>query len=266
MIIGFWSEQAGRGYSTYNMLATAISLSSKIRNNVALMQGKRDYNRIEYAFVPYEENDILKEDYGYYNYKGMDTVINKMEAGILDEANYMNELIRIQKSNLYYLRSGISVDTDGVYGRFSKIFDNYMRFLKVSNIVNFIELSSGFEEINEERLKVFDALVVNISQDGKGLKKILANEWIKDNAFFVVGCYDSDSEYNLNNLQRKYSLNNERLGMLPYSIKFRDAVCSGRCVEFYDRHKEDKREDGEYELIKCMNNISDMLIKGCGIH
>lgn len=265
MIIGFWSEGAGRGSVTYNMLASAMGLSSKIRNNVVLMQGKKDYNRIEYAFTPYDGEGMLKEDYGYYSYGGMDAVINKLATGSLDENSYTKELVRINKSNLYYLRTGASVGNEGFYKHITNAFEEYIRFLKASNSINFIELASGFEGISGESLKIFDVFVVNLSQDGKELRSVLNNRWIKDNAVFIVGSYDSESEYNINNLQREYSLPSDRVGILPYSIKFRDAVCAGKCIEFFDRHKEDKREDSEYELIKNINCISDILLKRCGI-
>lgn len=265
MIIGFWSEQAGRGSATYNMLASAMGFSTRTRNNVVLMQGKKDYNRIEYAFTPYEGDGILKEDYGYYNYGGMDAVINKLATGNLDENSYIKELVRINKSNLYYLRTGASVGNDGFYRHITNAYEKYIRFLKESNSINFIELASGFEGISGEYLNMFDVFVVNISQDGKELRNILGNSWLKDNAVFIVGSYDSESEYNISNIQREHSITSDRIGILPYSIKFRDAVCAGKCIEFFDRHRDDKREDSEYELIKNINYISDMLLKRCEI-
>ena len=79
MIIGFWSEKPGKGSVTYNLLASGLAISERCKSDVVLIQGKVDYNRLEYAFMPYAEENILKEDYGYYSYGGMDVILNKLE-------------------------------------------------------------------------------------------------------------------------------------------------------------------------------------------
>ena len=133
MIIGFWSEKPGRGSSTYNMIAAGLGVSEKCDKRVILMQGKHDYNRIEYAFTPYDDESVMKEDYGYYNYGGMDSIINKLENDILTEKEFNKEIIAIRNTNLCYILSGKGRNNPEFQGRFIKCYDKYIEFLKNSS-------------------------------------------------------------------------------------------------------------------------------------
>ena len=126
MIIGFWSEKPGRGSSTYNMIAAGLGFSERCNKRVILMQGKHDYNRIEYAFTPYDDESVMKEDYGYYNYGGMDSIISKLENNILTEKEFNKEIIAIRNTNLCYILSGKGRNNTEFQSRFLKCYDKYI--------------------------------------------------------------------------------------------------------------------------------------------
>lgn len=265
MIIGFWSEKPGRGSATYNMIAAGLGVSKKCNRRVILMQGKKDYNRIEYAFTPYDDESLLKEDYGYYNYGGIDSIISKIENGILTEKEFNKEIIPIKNSNLCYLLSSRNRQGGEFSAKFKQCYDNYIVFLKKLNDICMIELDNELSYIDDEKFDKLNILVVNLPQDIKSLHRVIGNTKIMNKAIFLVGNYDINSEYNISNIRRKYGIDENRICAVPYSVKFRDSVCSGRCHEFYERHMDQRRDDSEYEFIQSINKLAGIIVERCMI-
>ncbi len=265
MIIGFWSEKPGRGSSTYNMIAAGLGLSSMCRKKIVFMQGKMDYNRIEYAFTPYDDESMFKEDYGYYNYGGIDSVISKIENGLLNEKEFNQEIIRIRKTNLFYIPSSRMNGDDNFEKKFMNIFDKYADFLKAINDINMIELNNNLEYLSDEKVDKMDLLVINLPQDIKSLHGIIGRRKIMEKALFIVGNYDVNSENNIGNIRRKYGIEEKSICAVPYNVKFKDAVCGGRCQEYFERHSELRKNDSEYEFMKYVDNVSRLIMKRCMI-
>lgn len=263
MIIGFWSEQPGNGSVTYNMLASGISMSMNYKKNVILMQAKTDYNRLDYAFVPYLGESVFKEDYGYYNFGGIDSVLNRMENGVYNSSILYDEIVRVNNSNLYYLPS-TRIGGELFDSRVSRTLLNYLEKMKQTEDIILVELCSGFEHISKELLNSFDVLTINISQDNKALEDIRNNNMIMEKSIFIIGRYDDCSQFNLRNISRKYGIYQENMGVIPYNIRFKDSVCQGKCMEFFERHFNVGKEDDEYMFMRCVKNTVEIIMKkGC---
>ncbi len=265
MIIGFWSEKAGRGSCTYNMLATGLAMAERSREKVVLMQGKKDYNRIEYAFIPYENNEFFKEDYGYYNYGGIDSVITKIENETMTSQELMKELIRVNKTNIFYLPSTREGDEKRFLQAFERIKLKYLEFFKSQKEIVLLELGSGYESINQEVEDRLDMLVINISQVDSSLEKILNRRELKTKTMILVGSYDDNSKFSVGNIRHKNNISETNIGAIPYNTRFRDAVCSGRSQEFYERHKNSEKNDSEYFFIQSIESAADSIMKICRI-
>lgn len=261
MIIGFWSEQPGKGSVTYNMIASGICMSMNYKNNVILMQAKADYNRLDYAFVPYSGESILKEDYGYYSFGGIDSVLNRMENGVYNNTFLYNEIVRVRNSNLYYLPSTRKGVGELFNSKISRIFSDYIDNMKKIEDIILVELCNGFGHISKEFLNSLDVLVVNISQDNKALEDIRNNNMIMEKSVFVIGRYDDSSQFNLRNISRKYGIHEEYMGVIPYNVKYKDSVCQGKCREFFERHFNGGREDEEYMFMRCVKSTTDIIMK-----
>lgn len=260
MIIGFWSEQSGKGAVTYNMIATGIGMSMKLNKNVILVQAKTDYNRLDYAFVPYSGENIMKEDYGYYNFAGIDSVLNRMENGFYDNELLYDELICVRNTNLYYLPSTRKGIGELFNSKITKMFSTYMDSIKNTKDIILVELCNGFEYITKEFLNNFDVLAINISQDNKALEDIRSNNMIMEKSIFVIGRYDEGSEFNLKNISRRYRIREDCIGVIPYNVRYKDSVCQGKCKEFFDRHFNTGKEDEEYIFMNYVKNTADIII------
>lgn len=263
MIIGFWSEKPGKGSVTYNMLASGLSISSKCRNNVILMQGKADYNRIDYAFVPYSEYNLMREDNGNYNAGGVDLILNKLENHVYSNRELQKEIVRVRDSNLYYLPSSRISCHELFDKRFSKVYETYLENMRSMKELIMLELSNGFRYVTKEVLVSLDLLIINISQDNKALEEIKNNRALMEKSLFIIGRYDDSSEFNMRNIGRRYGIDESALGAVPYSVRFKDAVCMGKSKEFFERHIHADRNDDEYIFMKYLNNTSEMILKRC---
>lgn len=265
MIIGFWSENPGKGSVTYNMLASGLFISTKYRNKVILMQGKADYNKIDYAFVPYSEDCVMKECGGYYNYGGIDLILDKLENNVYSNRELQNEIVRVRNSNLYYLPSSRISSHDVFNKRFSRVYDRYIENMRSMEELIMLELSNGFEYVSKEVLERLDLLVINISQDNKALEGIRDNRALMEKSFFIIGRYDDSSEFNIRNIGRRYGIDESALGAIPYSVRFKDAVCMGKSKEFFERHINADRNDEAYVFMRYLKNTSEMIMKKCNV-
>lgn len=263
MIIGFWSENPGKGSVTYNMLASGLFISSKYRNKVILMQGKADYNKIDYAFVPYSEESAMKECSGYYNYGGIDLILDKLENNEYSNRELRNEIVRVRNSNLYYLPSSRISSQDVFNKRFSRVYDRYIENMRSMEELIMLELSNGFEYVSKNVLERLDLLVINISQDNKALEGIRDSRSLMEKSFFIIGRYDDSSEFNIRNIGRRYGIDESALGAIPYSVRFKDAVCMGKSKEFFERHINANRNDEAYVFMRYLKNTSEMIMKKC---
>ena len=265
LIIGFWSEKSGKGAVTYNMIATGLCMAMNYKKDIILIQAKYDYNRLDYAFIPFSDSNMMKEDYGYYNYGGIDSVLSRMENGIYTNRYFNNEIIRVKNSNLYFLPSTRKGGSELFNTRLYKILEKYIDELKKIDAIILIELCNGFEYVSKELLNSLDLLVVNISQDNKAIEDIRNNNMIMEKSVFVIGRYDDCSEFNLKNISRRYGIEEQYIGVIPYNVKFKDSVCQGRCKEFFDRHFNTWKEDDNCIFIKCVRSVVDIIKKRCVI-
>lgn len=267
MTIGYWSEVPGKGAVTFNMIATALSMSAKCKERLILMQGKYDYNRIDYAFTPFMEDNMMREDYDYYNYGGMDNIINRLEHHVLSTGDIEKELIRVDDSNVYYLPATRQRIRELFDRRFMKVSGQYIRILNKfdEDTVILIELESGPENIAEDVLKALDVLVINISQGNNPVGRIGDNRAIMENSVFIVGRYDEASQFNVRNIYRKYHIDAERIGVVPYNIQLKDAMTLGKSREFFERNEGIGKENDNYIFMKYLDNTTDMIIKRCGL-
>lgn len=263
LIIGYWSKKAGRGYATYNMIASGMSVASKCKRNVVLIQGKNDYNRIEYAFSSYEEKGFVKEDYGYYNIGGVENVVRKLENGIFSIREYESEIVRVKDTNLYYIPVGECKGNDMLYKNFKESFCKLADFARSVEDIFFVELYNGTTGISREILENLDLLVINESQDSKDFGSF--EYGIEDKIVYLVGGYDMNSCISLDDIRRKYRIKKGRIGVIPYDIRYKDAMFNGKCMEFFERHRNISREDMEYSFMRYLDMVSDMIIKRCDI-
>ncbi len=262
MIIGFWSERAGIGGTTSNMIITGIMAAKRTNREVVLIQGKYDIIKLDYAFSPTVRNDTLKEDFGYYNHPGIDDVLEKHINDLYDAKDFDKNLIRVNHSNLLYLPGSVRNNPRLFRQKFKNVSEKFINGLSRSDKLIFIEFDSGLSDLNQYFLNVLDLVVINLGQGRKAIHDIIQErQFLMDKSLFLVGRYDSNSKYNVRNLMRRYHIDEERIAVIPYSIKYQDAVNEGRTMEFVDRNWECLKYEDDFEFFREAGKAADMILK-----
>lgn len=261
MIIGFWSERAGIGATTSNMVITGVMAAKETKREVVLIQGKYDMLKLDYAFSPNVRNDTFKEDFGYYNHPGIDDVLEKHINNLYTPKDFDENLIRVNESNLSYLPGSIRNNPELFQQKFKSVSKQFIRALSQMDKLIFIELDSGLNDLNKFILNILDVVVINLEQGGKAVSRITDRQMLMEKSIFLVGRYDSNSRCNVKNLMRRYQIREERIAVIPYSIKYRDSINEGRTMEFVDRNSRCSKYEEDFEFFREAERASGMILE-----
>lgn len=261
MIVGFWSERPGVGCTTSNMIIAGSMVAMEGTKEVTLIQGKHDSWKLDYAFLPKVRNDIICEDYGYYNHPGIDDVLEKHLNHLYTQKDFYENVIRVNHSNLYYLPASIRNSPELFGKKMATVSKSFMKGLRELDKLIFMEIDSGFGALSREFLEKVDMVVVNIGQSSKSIMEIIQNPYLMAKSVFLVGRYDSNSRYNVRNLIRKYGIDEACIGVIPYNVKYQDSIQEGRTMEFIDRNYRCERYDDDYEFFKEVGKATEMIMK-----
>lgn len=261
MIIGFWSDRAGIGGTTSNMIITGVMAAKGTDREVILVQGKYDILKLDYAFSTNMRNDILKEDFGYYNHPGIDDVLEKHMNNLYTEKDFDENLLCVNQSNLSYMPGSIRNNPDLFRQKFRCVSQRFLNALKGLDKLIFIELDSGMESLNQHILNILDLVVINLGQGSKSIHGLKHQPVLMEKSLFLVGRYDSNSKYNVRNLIRRYHMNEDSVAVIPYSVKYQDSVNEGKTMEFVDRNYKCLKHDEDFSFFKEAGNASKMILK-----
>ncbi|MCI8669129.1 MAG: hypothetical protein HFI34_06360 [Lachnospiraceae bacterium] len=261
MIIGFWSDRAGIGGTTSNMIITGVMAAKETDREVILIQGKYDILKLDYAFSPGIRNDILKEDFGYYNHPGIDDVLEKHMNNLYTGKDFYENLISVNQSNLLYMPGSIRNNPDLFRQKFQRVSQRFFKALKGLDKLIFIELDSGMESLGRHMLNLLDLIVVNIGQGSKMIHDIKNQPILMEKALFLIGRYDSNSKYNVRNMIRRQRINEDFVAVIPYSVKYQDSVNEGKTMEFVNRHYKCLKYEEDFSFFKEAGKASKMILK-----
>lgn len=261
LIIGFWSDRAGTGGTTSNMIITGVMAAKGTDREVILVQGKYDILKLDYAFSPDMRNDILKEDFGYYNHPGIDDILEKHMNNLYTEKDLDENLICVNHSNLSYMPGSIRNNPDLFRQKFQCVSQKFIKALQGLEQLIFIELDSGMGSLNQYLLSMLDLVVINLGQGSKSLHGIKNQSLLMKKSLFLVGRYDSNSKYNVRNLIRRYHINEDCIAVIPYSVKYQDSINEGKTMEFVDRNYKCLKHDEDFGFFKEAARASKMILK-----
>lgn len=261
LIIGFWSDRAGIGGTTSNMIITGIMAAKETDRQIILIQGKYDILKLDYAFSPDMRNDILKEDFGYYNHPGIDDVLEKHINNLYTEKDFDENLIRVNQSNLFYMPGSIRNNPDLFRQKFQSVAQRFFKALKDLDRLIFIELDSGMESLDRHILNFLDFIVINIGQGVKSVYGITNQPVLMEKALFLVGRYDSNSRWNVRNLIRRQRMKKDSVAVIPYSVKYQDSVNEGKTMEFVNRNYKCLKHEEDFGFFKEARKASKMILK-----
>ena len=135
---------------------------------------------------------------------------------------------------------------------------------KISDLT-FVQCDSSESIVSKKILKEADLVVVNLPQNPANFLQILkSNEFQSDNLVFLIGQYNEDSKYHFNNIRRKFHIQKENIGVIPYNVDFMDSLIGGKTIEFLERNRDCRKQDYNYYFMQELRTSTNMILKKVG--
>lgn len=256
MKIVFWSNVHGQSGTSSNMLATAMMNDLVYGKRSILLQTQFEMNQLEIPLLSESRREQIRE----YNI-GVDRLIQGIRSGMNAKQLLTSSCITLSKQCIDFL--------PGTHTKYREIYEQQMKtsfkdIIELSEAcyeMVYIDASAGMNEFVEMIFKEADVIIVNLCQNRRVLEDFFTRYDIDyDKMLFVIGNYDSYSEYNLKNLCRRIKpLRKELTYVVPYNIQFRDAMSRASLTEFFLQNIECERHDSNYEFIQELTGLTHAL-------
>lgn len=261
MVIGFWSEAAGVGGTTSNMIITGLTAATEKNKKITLMQGKYDRMRFDYAFSANQDGNLLKEDYGYYNHPGMDDLIEKHLNDEYQRQDFYDNLVNVNHTSLCYVPTGARFSEDLFKKKMQLVGKSMIQELKDIEGDVFVELECGYQDNTKSILDLCDVIVINMNQAVIRTPGFLQEEHILNKCILLIGRFDSQSRFNLKTIARRTGIPENRIGIIPYNIRFQDSMYEGRVLDFMEHRYHMDRHNAEYMFFKEVFFATELILR-----
>ena len=262
MKICFCSNFHGQGAVTSNILAISTIFANEYKHKVILTQTHFDRNNLQRSLLgsSFDDNDIVQ-----FDNTGIDALIRYSKKGVITDQIVNNCSVSLYKQQLNFV-SGTSKNNREVY-----LNDMVSRYSEILNSLDhlsdyvFIDTNSGDDELTRITLEESDIVVANLSQNTAVIEEYFSNERFKKHiskTVFLIGNYNSDSRYNVNNLIRSIEgLKKDNVAVIPYNVDYLDAQCDGKVLDFFEKNLSCSKNDNNYYFIRSVNEAAKLIRK-----
>ncbi|NLK75112.1 MAG: hypothetical protein GX288_07485 [Clostridiales bacterium] len=235
MKITFWSPYPGQAGTTSNILAVSLITTLLYKKPILLTQTHFNYSNLERPLVG--SNLRISETSDYFMDMGLDALIRYFKAAKLNNDIIENCCISLPKTSLRLLPGTCKTNRESFEYEMNNIIVNLFRVMERSGNIIFTDVSSGDNPISLKIINASDLLVINLNQNISLLDNFFNkyNNVPANKVFYLIGNYDKNSKYNINNIRRRYRkyINIHNSGVVPYNTKYLDALCDGNIIEFF---------------------------------
>lgn len=192
---------------------------------------------------------------------GVDAMLRNILAGNLNEVEIKDSSITI--SNHLYLLPGTRNCNKAAYEKqLHDLVENLLKAMDHCFDYVMVDLSGAEDAIKKEIIKFSDLNVFVLPQHVKKIEKLIDTIENKKKAFYVLGNYDQNSQYSIQNLKHRFhELHSYNSGVLPYSTEFKDAMQNCAVVKHFMANYESEKWDDNYALIKQAQTIFEKFEK-----
>lgn len=262
MKVAFFSNAAGRGAVTSNLACIAVMGALCHKRRMVLFENHYNMNSLEHAFFQGEVMPSIREKEGYLCEEGLDGIMRGLHSGFMRPSMVRDSVMSVMKRQLYFLPG--SHIMDGAF--FSHEFGRVMKplFLMLEDFCEnvFIDTGGANNESTGMILEEADLVVANISQDPSGIQDFFGQHGnLLDKTVFLIGGYQKESRYNLENLVRRYPIHRKNIGVIPYNVELHDAIQEGRLVSFLTRNYRKERSETHGYFMEELKKASALIFQ-----
>lgn len=187
-------------------------------------------NNLEASLISISQS-ISKE---YFLDVGIDALVRNIKSSPLDEDILENSSISLLNKKLNLLPGTFKNNRDIYEADISKTIYGILHAVASYYDIVFIDTNSGSNDLTMKILQNADFIIVNLSQNKYIIEDYSSNYQLNpDKIFYLIGNYDRNSRYNLNNIQKNYRwLKNNNTAVIPYNTEYMDAQSDGQVIPF----------------------------------
>lgn len=255
MKIAFWSNSRGMGGVTSNLACISVMQSLMAGKRAVLFENHFDINNLGYIFhKTAADNKFFRETSQYAGSK-RGTVYSMLEQIDRECINYsdlsLQQTISYVNQNLYYIPGTKSYDEEKREFFLQKNMKTMLSIMNDYMDMVYIDTASSHHESSRIILQEVDRVVVNLPQNPNLLTYFFRNfSEVRKKAFYIIGNYNYNSEFDKEFIERTYGISRENLGVIPHHVPFADAMAKGKLLSFIQENLECKKDSPHYLFMK----------------
>lgn len=231
MKVAFWSNARGTCGVTSNLACVSVISALMGKQKAVLLENHFHLNNLELILNQSLERNLVKE-YTYYSQIGIDHLMRRIHSGLDTENAVLDCSIPIMEG-LCYLPQNMQMNEEQFNYEFAQVVYPMLRLLEQQGYVIYFDLEKADNASSRIILKEADVIVVNLCQNPAVLEDFFENYTsLRKKAFYLVGGYSKESFTTLSGIQKRYQIEKERIGVIPYSVAFSNAMNQGKLVPF----------------------------------
>lgn len=254
MKIAFWSPWPGRAGTTSNMLVSAVMVCAVLKKKIFLLHSHYSDTSMEKAVLGRGTGQALFEDIG------LDSLLRNIKLSELSK-NLMEDSVISLLNNRFNILPGTDKGCEELFEtEMEKVIPVILNTaVKYYDLV-FMDLVSGGGKISKIMLEEADFVMVNLTQDTNDIDEYFVQYHMPiDKTLFLIGRYNRNSRYNVNNLERSYPCIRHRTAVIPYNVGFMDAFTEGKLIRFTMKNLVSSRsKDNQYFIHKIKQAVDLM--------
>lgn len=262
MKVAFFGNAAGRGAVTSNLACIAVMGALCQKRRTVLFENHYNVNSLEHAFFREDAMPSVREKEGYLCEEGLDGIMRGIHSGFMRPSMVRDCVLPVMKRQLYFLPG--SHIMDGAF--FSHEFGRVMKplFLMLEDFCENVFVDTGGANNDSTRmiLNEADLVVANISQDPLSVQDFFHQYGnLLEKTVFLIGGYQRESRYNLDNMVRRYPIHRKNIGVIPYNVELHDAIEQGRLVSFLTRNYRNGRSESHGYFMGELRKASALIFQ-----
>ncbi len=259
MFILFLNGFGGRSGVSTSVLAVASYLAEAYQRKSVVFSMQPEWNCME-GYVLGKKKKLCREQ--MFSEIGLEGLRKLLKSG-LEEGRSAGNCAFSCNEMLDLLPGYYPSEKGRMITEYLEILPRFLRYLKEYYEFIFCDASGAPEELGMQLKKQADGVVVCMNQNAEGINHYFQ---LKEPGglpeYYLLGCYDHNSRYNLNNLRYLFmELNRKNSAVIPYCTEVQDACADGELLEIISKARNPEASLPLKYFFTELQNASEGLIR-----
>ncbi len=261
MKVAFWSNVRGKSCVTSNLACISVlSALSCPKERTILFENHQNILNLGSTFFSPNSKNAVREAKGYTVETGMGKLLQIVGKGtILSSEGFYSLVSDYLGKRLFYIPSEGARHSDFPEYQMNKECIRTMRYLEQYGNLVLVDTAAAPLISSRKILQQADMVVVNLNQNRQMLDHFFRNySSIRKKAFYLIGNYEGDSELTKGAIINEYRIPGSRIGTIPHSTRFSDAISQGMIIPFLLKNYKCKRGEENYLFMSAAKEATEL--------